>query len=121
MKFSAEYSPAQHAAFESAAKSIAASVTIRKQAAAAVLRRSEAKAAIDTARRHRQEATSNEVRLARLSDPPIARSDLHPHLRGQWSVYLSAAFCASPLPTRRATIPLLHPFYFQQQQKEQSA
>jgi hypothetical protein len=81
MKFSAKYSSSQYAAFEAAAKTIAASITISKQATAAVLRQREAKAAIEMARRRRQEATSEEVRIARLSEPPISRSDLHPHLR----------------------------------------
>ena len=97
MNFSAKYSPSQYAAFEADAKTIAASATIRKQATAAVERRSAAKAAIDLARRRRQEVTSGEVRLARRSEPPISRSDLRPHLRGQWSVSLSAVLIPSQL------------------------
>ena len=83
MKFTAKFSPEQRVVFDGNAKRIAASVTIRKQATASVMRRVAAAATIAAERRRRQEATSEEVRLARAANPPISREDLHPHLRGQ--------------------------------------
>ena len=82
MKFTAKFSPEQKIVFETHAKRVAASITIRNQAAAAVAKRFAA-AAVAAERRRRDEATSEEVRISRLSDPPITRADLLPHLRGR--------------------------------------
>jgi hypothetical protein len=82
MKFTAGFSPEQKIVFETHAKRVAASITIRNQAAAAVAKRFAA-AAVAAERRRRDEAASQEVRISRLSDPPITRADLLPHLRGR--------------------------------------
>ena len=82
MKFTAKFSPEQKIVFETHAKRVAAPSTIRKQAAASVEKRFAA-AAVAAERRRRDEATSEEVRISRLSDPPITRADLLPHLRGR--------------------------------------
>ena len=82
MKFTAKFSPEQKIVFETHAKRVAASITIRNQAAATVAKRFAA-AAVAAERRRRDEATSEEVRISRLSDPPITRADLLPHLRGR--------------------------------------
>jgi hypothetical protein len=82
MKFTAKVSPEQKIVFETHAKRVAASITIRNQAAATVAKRFAA-AAVAAERRRRDEATSEEVRISRLSDPPITRADLLPHLRGR--------------------------------------
>ena len=83
MKFTAKFSPEQKIVFETHAKRVAASITIRNQAAAAVAKRFAAAAAVAAERRRRDEATSEEVRISRLPDPPITRADLLPHLRGR--------------------------------------
>ena len=82
MKLTANLSPEQTIVFETHAKRVAASITIRNQAAATVAKRFAA-AAVAAERRRRDEATSEEVRISRLSDPPITRADLLPHLRGR--------------------------------------
>ena len=82
MEFTAKFSPEQKIVFETHAKRVAASITIRNQAAATVAKRFAA-AAVAAERRRRDEATSGEVRISRLSDPPITRADLLPHLRGR--------------------------------------
>ena len=82
MKFTAKFAPAPKIVIETHAKRVAASITIRKQAAASVEKRFAA-AAVAAERRRREEATSEEVRIARLSGPTVSRADLLPHLRGR--------------------------------------
>ena len=81
MKFIVKHSQEQKSTFEAHAKQVASSLTTRKQAIAAVRKRYATADALREERRRRDEATSEAVRLIRLAEPPVERSDLLPHLR----------------------------------------